>query len=157
MVAASGQGATSSPHQTSPQEETNSFKGIRGWLAVWCVGGIVFHLMCLWAVFGSKTVGVSSEAVNLVIGGLAAFGIFAALCVLLAKPYALRLVFLNFLQWAALLVLVYPVIFLTLSPGATLPWRPIAMFILALGVPWVVWFRYFKVSKRVFATFGRNM
>jgi hypothetical protein len=152
MVAASGQGV-----QTSPQEETNRFNGIRGWLAVWCVGGIVFHLMCLWAVFGSKTVGVSSEAVNLVIGGLAAFGIFAALCVLLAKPYALRLVFLNFLQWAALLVLVYPVIFLTLSPGAHLPWRPIAMFILALGVPWAAWFRYFKISKRVLATFGRNL
>jgi hypothetical protein len=102
-------------------------------------------------------VGVSSEAVNLVVGGLAAFGIFATLCVLLTKPYALRLVFLNFLQWAALLVLVYPVIFLTLSPDATLPWRPIAMFILALCVPWVVWFRYFKVSKRVLATFGGNM
>jgi len=102
-------------------------------------------------------VGISSEAVNLVVGGLATFGIFAALCVLLTKPYALMLVFLNFLQWAAVLVLVYPVIVLTLSPGATVPWRPIAMFILALGVPWVVWFRYFKVSKRVLATFGRNM
>jgi hypothetical protein len=157
MGAASGRGVISSPLQTSPKAQTDRFKGIRGWLAVWCVGGIVFHLMSLWAVFGSKTVGVSSEAFNLVVGGLAAFGIFAALCVLLTKPYALRLVFLNFLQRAAFLVLVYPVIFLTLSPGATLPWRPIAMFILALGVPWVIWFRYFKVSKRVLATFGRNM
>jgi len=85
-------------------------------------------------------VGGSSEAVNLVVGGLATFGIFAALCVLLTRPYALMLVFLIFLQWAALLVLVYPVIFLTLSPGATVPGRPIAMFILALGLPRVVWF-----------------
>jgi hypothetical protein len=46
--------------------------------------------MSLWAVFGSKTVGVPSEAVNLVVGGLAAFGIFAALCVLLTKPLCLK-------------------------------------------------------------------
>ena len=86
MGEASGPGAISSPLQTSPQAQTDRFKGIRGWLVVWCVGGIVFHLMSLWAVFRSKTVGVSSEAVNLVVGGLAAFGIFAALCVLLPSP-----------------------------------------------------------------------
>jgi hypothetical protein len=77
--------------------------------------------------------------------------------VLLSKPYALRLVFLNFLQWAALLILTYPVIFLTLNHGSTLAWKEIAMFIVAMGVPWMIWFRYFKVSKRVLATFGRNM
>lgn len=157
MAATSGLGVVSSPLQTSPQTQTDRLRGVRGWLLVWCVGGIVFHLSSLWVVFESKTVSVGSEAVNLVVAGVAAFGIFAAVCVLLAKPYALRLVFLNFLQWAALLFLVYPVIFLTISPGVTPPWRPIAIFIVSLGVPWVIWFRYFKVSKRVRATFGSNM
>jgi len=108
-------------------------------------------------VFGSKTVSVSSEAVNLVLAGLATYGTLTAISVLLVKPYALELVFLNFLQWAALLVLVFPVLFLTISPGATLNWQPVAAFVAALGIPWIIWFRYFKISRRVLATFGRNM
>jgi hypothetical protein len=90
-----------------------------------------------WAVFGDKTVGVSSEAVNLVVGGLAGFGIFAALCALLTKPYALRLVFLNFLQWADLLVLIYPVIFLSPTPVQRWPGdrSRCSSLLYALGVP----------------------
>ena len=157
MATAFGQGVMSLPVRESPQAQARPLKGVRGWLALWCFGGLVFHLLSLLDVFASKPPNLSSEAVNLVVGGLSAFGVYAAVCVLLSKPYALRLVFLNFLQWAVLLVLTYPVIFLTLNPGSTLAWKGIGMFIVAMGVPWMIWFRYFKVSKRVLATFGRNM
>ncbi|WP_348265280.1 hypothetical protein P8935_12205 [Telmatobacter sp. DSM 110680] len=126
-------------------------------MAVWCFGAIAFHLIDFsgtWLIEGGTR---QSVAVEVFVSGLSAFGVFAAVCVLLAKPYALKLVFLNFLQWGAVLVLVFPVAFLTISPGATLDWKPIAGFVVFLGVPWIVWFRYFKVSKRVLATFGRNM
>jgi hypothetical protein len=154
---ASGQGLISFPVQAIQQAQGKLSKGVRGWLAVWCVGAIVFHLFTLLSVFGSKTVSVSSEAVNLVLAGLATYGILTAISVLLVKPYALQLVFLNFLQWAVVLVLVFPVLFLTISPGATPNWQPVAEFVAALGIPWIIWFRYFKISKRVLATFGRNM
>ena len=154
---ASRQGLISLSVQAIPQTQGKLLKGVRGWLAVWCVGAIVFHLFTLLSVFESKTVSVSSEAVNLAVAGLATYGIFTAISVFLVKPYALQLVFLNFLQWAALLVLVFPVLFLTISPGATLNWQPVAEFVAALGIPWIIWFRYFKISKRVLATFGRNI
>lgn len=154
---ATGQSAISLPVEATPQAQAKPLKGVRGWLALWCVGGIVFHLLSLLDVFASKPPNVSSEAVNLVVGGLSAFGVYVAVSVLLSKPYALRLVFLNFVQWAALLILTYPVIFLTINPGSTMAWKEIAMLIVAMGVPWMIWFRYFKISKRVLATFGRNM
>jgi len=139
------------------QSEPKPLRGVRGWLAVWCFGAIAFHLIDFsgtWLIEGSTR---QSVAVEVFVSGLSAFGVFAAVCVLLAKPYALELVFLNFLQWGAVLVLVFPVGLLTQTPGVAPHWQPVAEFIVALGVPWVIWFRYFKVSKRVLATFGRNM
>ena len=139
------------------QSEPKPLRGVRGWLAVWCVGAILFHLQSLWSIFAVQRETLSSQGLAVFVFGLSVFGVFAAVCVLLAKPYALRLVYLNFLQWGAVLVLVFPVGLLTRTPGVAPHWQPVAEFIVALGVPWVIWFRYFKVSKRVLATFGRNM
>jgi hypothetical protein len=160
MATVPRQGVISSPLQTSPQAETDRLKGVRGWLAVWCVGTILFHLQSLWSIYGAIERGnLTSEWVSVLVFGLSAFGIFGAVCVLLVKPYALQMVFLNFLQWAAVLILAFPVGLLTQNPdlARNASWQPLAMFIVGLGIPWVIWFRYFKVSKRVLATFGRNM
>jgi uncharacterized membrane protein YdbT with pleckstrin-like domain len=142
--------------------------GVGGWLLFWCFvqvfAGSLYALYVLLnaylelkrlaATFGTNHV-VMMFVVMLycVLFSIEVFSIVVGVCVYLVRPYALRLLFIYFLICAAiegcLLVLFFSVN--GESQDKTFG------YLFWGGIMLVVWFVYFKRSKRVRATFGRNL
>ena len=81
---------------------------------------------------------------------------YTAICVLRITSFALKLVLVTFIAWfiVAALGMVIAVQSDLVSP---IQGYKLIVDDLAATVPLVLWFWYFKVSKRVRDTFGRNM
>jgi len=156
-------------------------EGVGGWLALWCVsvaliGPLYFFFHAseqiaqtslTLVMFGSQSwVGVVSEVVLGLQFVTVLYSIATVLCVFAVKPYALKMVFIYFLLWAAVeaLACVLIVLFVRVA-GTNLASDAVANEAMGAAVGSVlrdltvlgVWFIYFKRSKRVRNTFGRNI
>jgi hypothetical protein len=142
--------------------------GVGGWLLFWCfanvlAGSLYALYLPLDAYLELKQFAATFEANHLVMAfvvmlycvlfSIEVFSIVVGVCVYLVRPYALKLLIIYFLICAAidgcLLVL-----FSRLDAGSQ---DNAFGYLLWNGIMLVVWFVYFKRSKRVRATFGRNL
>jgi hypothetical protein len=156
-------------------------RGAEGWLLLWCIGAAVggplyyfFHLSAqiaqtslLLGMFGSMSrVGIVAVAAFALQFVAVIYGIATGVCVFTGKPFALRMVLFYFLFWAAVEVLYCALVWLLMQATGTNS-VPDAAFEQAQGaavgylirdlIVLVAWFVYFKRSKRVRDTFGRNL
>jgi hypothetical protein len=156
-------------------------RGVGGWLALWCIGAVVggplyffYHLpeqiaqtSLLIGMFGSISwvgvVAVSAFALQFV---AVIFGIMTGVCVFTSKPFALRMVLIYFLFWAAVEALGCAFIYLLFQAAGANSVSDTAIqeaqgaavgYLIKDLIVLVVWFVYFKRSKRVRDTFGRNL
>ena len=142
--------------------------GVGGWLLFWCIGNILIgslyaldvplsaylELKQLAATFETNYfVMMSIVMLYFVLFSIEVFSIVVGVCVYLVRPYALRLLFIYFLICAAIDCCLL-VLFSSMDAGSR---NKAFDYLLWNGIVLVIWFIYFKRSKRVRATFGRNI
>lgn len=156
-------------------------KGVGGWLALWCFSAVVggplyffFHLSAqisqtslLLGVFGSMSwVGIVAIAVFAFQFVAVIFGIATGACVFTGKPFALRMVRIYFLFWAVVEALSCVLIWLLIQAADAASISDAAVgqatgtaagYLIRNLIVLAVWFAYFKRSRRVRETFGRNL
>jgi hypothetical protein len=142
--------------------------GVGGWLLFWCFANVLAgslyalylpldaysELKQIATMFGANHV-VMMFVVMLycVLFSIEIFSIVVGVCVYLVKAYALKLLFIYFLICAAIEGCLWILLF-NLDTGSQ---DNAFGYLLWNGIMLVVWFVYFKRSKRVRATFGRNL
>lgn len=156
-------------------------RGVGGWLALWCIGAAVggplyffFHLPAqiaqtslLLGMFGSMSwVGIVAVAAFALHFGAVIYGIATGVCVFTGKPFALRMVLFYFLFWTAVEVLCCALVWLLMQATGTNSISDAAVeqaqgaavgYLIRDLIVLAAWFVYFKRSKRVRDTFGRNL
>jgi hypothetical protein len=159
----------------------NQRRGVAGWLALWCVGAVAigplyffFHLSAqiaqtslLLGMFGSMSwVGIVAVAAFAVQFVAVIFGIATGVCVFTGKPFALRMVLIYFLLWAAVEALGCALTYSLFQAAGANSASDTAIqeaqgaavaYLLRDFIVLVAWFAYFKRSRRVRDTFGRNL
>lgn len=146
------------------------YKGVGGWLLLFCIGAtilspliIAVRTIALWADTATldilpayRTIVLATTIANVVI---VAAALNAGIALWRVRPGALTAVKWFFLVLGLAILALYPVVFaLQLEPtvmagaitGQTIDAVRAGIFIL-------IWWLYFKKSKRVLATYGRNL
>ncbi len=138
------------------EPQADPLTGIGGWLALWCFGSIVGALLQLRNAPALNPESLLSIVFFVIFYAVLTLNVTVGICVACGASFALRLVFINFIALfiLAALIMVVGVLTAFVSPeqGGELIGGA-----LAATVPVAIWFWYFKVSKRVRNTFGRNM
>ena len=147
------------PEEQVSEISSDPLFGVRGWLAFYCFGAIVGSLAQISKIPAIDLHSPLSICFTFFGYFVVAFGVITGVSVAMEAGSALRFVLIYFILQATILGL------LTLEGILTFTWNPqlakqggelIGTGIVG-AIPWVIWFWYFKVSKRVRATFGRNL
>jgi Protein of unknown function (DUF2569) len=146
---------TSAPQPLATQQDTDPFRGVGGFLLIFCVGITVFQpLGCAAEILRNP----HDTFVVVLDLGLAAFSIYTGLTTWRARPDALKLIKVYFIVTLALAGLMILRVSANIkeivqqSPSE----NPVKTGLLTLMFV-AVWWSYFAQSKRVKATFGSNL
>jgi len=144
------------PTIATVEPQTDPLTGIGGWLAWWCLGSIVGALLQLRNAPTLNPESFLSIVFFVLFYAVLMLNVTVGICVACVASFALRLVFVNFIVLFAVagLLTAVGVLMALVSPeqGGEFIGK-----VLAAAVPVAIWFWYFKVSRRVRNTFGRNM
>jgi hypothetical protein len=154
------------PTRKATPADSSKLRGIGGWLLLFCIGTAILYPLELLAEAILRPLGLLDigflRPLGLLHIALTALAICTGVALWRVRPNALGLVkayFISLVCWAGLLVIVG----LTAQQSTETSYEamPAATQAVAEGgveiIAVVIWWFYFKKSKRVKATFGRNL
>ena len=142
----------------APAPATDNLDGVRGWLFLYCLCGIV---ACIRSTIATVTMTINGGiplVVALIVLGIIVFDVATIVSIFVRARSALRMVLIQLVLSAAAIALVFGA--QTASVLTSIESEGTGVLILksvfdVAGI--LIWYRYFCVSKRVRITFGRNL
>jgi hypothetical protein len=148
--------ATASAKAPAPAED--NLDGVRGWLFVYCLSGIV---ACIRSTIATVTMTINGGlplVVALIVLGIIVFDVATIVAIFVCARSALRMVFIQLLLSAAAIALVFGAQIASLLTSIESEGTGVLILKSVFDVAGIlIWYRYFCVSKRVRITFGRNL
>lgn len=145
------------PAQASAPVE-DSLDGVRGWLFLYCLSGIVACIRSTIATVVTTINGGIPLVVALIVLGVIGWDVATVVAIFVRARSALRMVFIQLILSAAATALVLGARVASLFASNETEGAGVLILTSVLtGAEILIWYRYFCVSKRVRITFGRNL